>query len=238
MLANAPKDTHMSSADTCGLYYFPEIPCDGEKGEASASACGHFVSGAQNQNSDGTSPLADVQDPEQIRHLIEEAYNKGLDQGKASAMAAQQEKVDSAAVAFKEAVEGLVRIRRRDVERMEMETVRLSLAIARKIIGYETDQGEVIGHVVKAAMQKVADPRHLTLRLNPKDIDTVKDFQQDLLPDDDVSTDLRLEADETIQRGGCIIETKLGDVDARIDQQIKIIDALLTQQLPKRTVEG
>jgi flagellar biosynthesis/type III secretory pathway protein FliH len=55
----------------------------------------------------------------------------------------------------------------------------------------------------------------LTLRLNPKDIDTVKDFQQDLLPDDDVSTDLRLEADETIQRGGCIIETKLGDVDAQ-----------------------
>jgi flagellar biosynthesis/type III secretory pathway protein FliH len=77
---------------------------------------------------------------------------------------------------FKEAVEGLVRIRRRDVERMETETVRLALAIARKIIGYETEQGEVIGHVVKTAMQKVADPRHLTLRLNPKDIDTVKLF--------------------------------------------------------------
>jgi flagellar biosynthesis/type III secretory pathway protein FliH len=49
---------------------------------------------------------------------------------------------------------------------------------------------------------------------------------------------LRLEADETIQPGGCIIETQLGDVDARIDQQIKVLEDLLTTQLPKIAIEG
>ena len=237
MLANAPKDTQMSSADTCGLYYFPEIPCDTEKGGDTSPSHGLFVSGAQNQNDDGSPSPADVQDAEQLQQLIEGAYNKGLDEGKSVALAAQQKNVDKATLALKEAVDALVLARQRDVERMETETVRLALAIARKIIGHETEQGAVIGHVVKTAMQKVTDPRHLTLRLNPKDIDTVKVFQQELIPDDDVSADLRLEADESIRQGGCIIETKLGDVDARIDQQIKVIDALLTEQLPKLPVE-
>jgi flagellar assembly protein FliH len=238
LLDSAPKDTRLSSADTCGLYYFPEIPCDVDKGAAAAPGRGHFVSGAQHPDNDGAAGQAEARDAEQIQGLIEDAFNKGVDQGKAAAIAAQQENVDNAALALKETVEKLVRIRQQDVERMETETVKLALAIARKIIGYETDQGPVIGHVVRTAMRKVADPRHLTLRLNPKDIDTVRAFQRELLPDDDVGADLGLEADESIGKGGCIIETQLGDVDARIDQQIKIIDALLIEQLPKPHVEG
>ncbi|BBO66760.1 hypothetical protein DSCA_06900 [Desulfosarcina alkanivorans] len=237
-MANAPKDTQVSSVDTCGLYYFPEIPCDSEKGAAAPPATGHFVSGTHGPDNDRPSPHEEVQDPEQIQHLVEEAFNNGLDQGKAAAIAANRENVDRATAALKEAVAALVRARQQDVERMETETVRLALAIARRIIGHESDQGAVIAHVVKTAMEKVSDPRYLTLKLNPEDIDAVKAFQHELLPDDDVSADLRLDADENIRRGGCIIETKLGDVDARIDQQIKIIDALLTENLPKRPAEG
>jgi len=121
---------------------------------------------------------------------------------------------------------------------METETVRLALAIAKKVIGHETEHGPVIQHVLKAAMKKVVDPRHLTIRLNPKDIDTVDGFKQELLLADDVGALLRLEADEMIQRGGCMIETKLGDLDARIDQQIKIIEDLLKDQLPKHSTKG
>ena len=132
----------------------------------------------------------------------------------------------------------MVRIRRQDIDRMEAATVRLALAIAKKIIGNETEHVKIIEHVVKTAMKKVADPRNLTMRLNPKDIDTVNEFQQELFLSDDFNAVLHLEADKTIQRGGCIIETQLGDVDARIDQQIKVIEELLTAQLPKIPIEG
>ena len=125
------------------------------------------------------------------------------------------------------------RIRQRDVEHMEAETVRLALAIAKKVIGNQTEHQTVIQHVVKQAMQKVNDTRHLVIRLNPKDLDTVHDLRQELIPADDFGTVFRIEADEGVQRGGCVIETKLGDVDARIDTQIKIIEELLLDQLPK-----
>ena len=238
MLANSPKDNPLSSPESCALYYFPEIPGSQEKGCATASTRGQFVSDALDRRDDRFPVGGPPQEKEPIQHLAEEAFNKGRGQGRAEAIAAQQEKIDHGAAALKCAVEEMVRIRKQDVDRMETETVRLALAIAKKIIGHETEHGPVINHVLKTAMKKVVDPRHLTVRLNPKDIDTVNGFKQELLLAEDFGAVLRLEADEMIQRGGCMIETKLGDLDARIDQQIKIIEELLKDQLPKPYSEG
>ena len=238
LLANSPKDNALSSSESCALYYFPEIPGGQEKGCATASTHGQFVSGALDRRDDRSAVGATPQAKEQIQQLTEAAFNKGRDQGRAETIAAQQEKVDQGAAALKRAVEEIARIRQRDVDRMETETVRLALAIAKRVIGYETEHGPVIQHVLKATMKKVVDPRHLTVRLNPKDIDTVNGFKQELLLADDFGALLRLEADEMIQRGGCMIETKLGDLDARIEQQIKIIEDLLKDRLPKPSTTG
>ena len=108
----------------------------------------------------------------------------------------------------------------------------------KKIIAHETDHGQTITHVVKAAMKKVADPRQLCVKLNPLDLDAVKAIRNELLMTDDFGSELHLESDDAVKRGGCIIETQLGDVDARIDQQIKIVEELLTEQLPKPVVEN
>jgi len=209
-----------------------------EKESEPAPAKDHFVNGAFDRNDGRGSVSEQPQDSEQIQGLVEEAFNKGVEQGRGEAIAAQQNQVDKAAVAFKAAVGEMVRIRKGETDQMETETIRLALAIARKIIGHETEQGSVIGHVVQTAMRKVADPRNLTVRLNPKDIDTVKAFNGEMLLDDDVGAVFRLEADESIQRGGCMVETSLGDVDARIDQQLKIIEDRLTAQLPKPHAES
>lgn len=238
MLANSPKNDSLSSAESCALYYFPEIPCSFEKKPAPASNRDHFVNGAFDRKDDQASANGRHQDSEPISPLIEEAFNKGVEQGRVEMMAAQQEQVEAAAKSLREALGEMARIRRREVDQMETETVRLALAIAKKIIGYEIETGSVIGPVVQMAMQKVADPRHLTVRLNPKDIDTVKAFNGEWLPGDEVGAVLRLEADDAIGPGGCIVETNLGDVDARIDQQIRIIEERLTEQLPKPHAEG
>lgn len=237
MLADSVKNNPLSSADSCALYYFPEIPGHMAKGNVPASTCGHFVGGALDRDGDGASAGETPQDSQKVRERIKEAFDKGVAQGRDEAVCAQKETVDKATAALKTALEEIGRLRKQDVERMETETVRLALAISRKIIGNETEHGQMIGHVVKTAMQKVVDPRNLTLKLNPKDIDTVKGFTHELLPADETGSVLHLEADETILRGGCIIETQLGDIDARIDQQIAIVESLLAAELPRHFVE-
>lgn len=47
-------------------------------------------------------------------------------------------------------------------------------------------------------MEKVADQRHMTLRLHPEDIETVNIFQEGMLTGDEISSVLAVEADNPI----------------------------------------
>jgi flagellar assembly protein FliH len=179
----------------------------------------------ENRIVDDESPMTD--------ELVEEAFAKGMDRGRSEVMVALKEKVDQATFALKTAIEELGRVREKDVKQMEVETVRLSMAIAKKIIGAEVSRREVIAHVVKKAMQKVTDPRSLTLRINPKDSETLRELQESQSAIGDIPANFTLVEDESILQGGCIIETTLGDVDARIDQQIKLVEEQLSSGLPE-----
>ena len=237
MLANSPKNDRLSTAEPCALYYFPEIP-SAAKRETSTVSHTHFNSGPFKCNQKPVSHEEGRQDPEQIRCMIEEAFNKGMEQGRAESIGLQEEQVKNAVAAFEAGVQELYRVRQLDLESMESATVRLALAITKKIVGYETEHSQVIHHVVKQAMAKVNDSRQLVIKLNPKDLAAVQDRQHELLPNDDLGVVFRIEADDGIQCGGCVIETKLGDVDARIDSQLKIIEQLLVDQIPKPTNQG
>ena len=61
-------------------------------------------------------------------------------------------------------------------------------------------------------------------RMSPSDlrfIDTTKFELADLVHDMEY---VSFERDEAIVGGGCIIETNLGDIDARIDKQFQVIE--------------
>ena len=236
MLANSPKNDSLSTADACALYYFPEIPNTANAACENTSTPARFTSGSFEEHNDQSSQKSAPQDAEQIQSLIEEAFNKGVAQGRAEMKAAQEEQIKNAVAAFETGIQEMHRIRQQDIACMESEIVRLALAITKKIVGYETEHHAVIQHVVEQAIGKVNDTRQLVIRINPKDMDTIRALEQELLPVDDLGTVFRIEADEGIKRGGCVIETKLGDIDARIDKQIKIIEERLIEQIPKPSV--
>ncbi len=243
MLANSQKNDHLATVESCPLYYFPEIP-NASNVKTQADCPARFSSGPFKGNEEP--PPQELEEPnseatqidaEQIQCLIEESFNKGMEQGRTEIEAVQKEKINAAVAAFEASIKEMHRIRQHDIEDMEAEIVRLALAISKKIIGYESEHGTMVQHVVHQAMQKVNDTRHCIIKLNPADVETVQDFHQDLIPADDLGTTIRIEADEGIQRGGCFIETKLGDVDARLDKQIKIIEELLADQIRKPTAQ-
>lgn len=233
MLANLPKDNPLAECGSNALYYFPEIPCRSVKTDLHDSKRGSFVGRTFDQKDDPLYAEDDLSESEPVRRLIEEAFSNGMEQGRAEVTAAQQAQVDRAAAALEAIHMELARIRRQDLDRMEHETVRLALTIAKKIIGYESRYGEMVTQVVKTAMRKVADPRNVTLKLNPADIETIRNNRPEWLVTEDADVVMRLEADDTIQPGGCIIETHLGDVDARVDSQLKMVEEMLAEQLPQ-----
>jgi flagellar assembly protein FliH len=69
----------------------------------------------------------------------------------------------------------------------------------------------------------VEDPEKVQIRLNPADIERLRDTPtQEILgmhPDR-----IQLEADNTIEAGGCVVHTEYGDIDARIAKQFEAIE--------------
>jgi len=95
--------------------------------------------------------------------------------------------------------------------------VQTAVTLARQVVRSEVAQRpELIVHVAQDAIGAVMlSARHLRLRLNPMDLPLVELGAADLL----AARVVLLQADATLSPGGCIIESDLGQVDARIEQR-------------------
>jgi flagellar biosynthesis/type III secretory pathway protein FliH len=155
---------------------------------------------------------------------IEQAYLKGLEEGKKEGHKSEKKVFESALNHFHQAISKFDTLKKQVYQTAERETVELALAIARKIILYEVSiQKELILRVVKEAIKKVADHDKIEIRINPTDSPIIKNADLQLLNCDAIENITFIE-DETISPGGCIIETNCGNIDARIEKQLQAIE--------------
>ncbi|MBW2170284.1 MAG: hypothetical protein JRG69_13695, partial [Deltaproteobacteria bacterium] len=102
------------------------------------------------------------------------------------------------------------------------------------IVGYEVATNkEVILRVVKEALKKVVDHERIKIRISPSDLQVCKNakFQfSDLI--DNIES-ITFEEDDTILDGGCVIETDSGDIDARIEKQLQVVEETFKSELQK-----
>jgi flagellar assembly protein FliH len=70
----------------------------------------------------------------------------------------------------------------------------------------------------------------MKIRLNPQDFHYMMEVKKDFLQSFDGLHNVVLEEDTSIKRGGAIVETMFGEVDARLESQIKEIHAAMLNQ--------
>ena len=124
-------------------------------------------------------------------------------------------------------------------QQIETEVVELALAIARKVICREvsTDK-ETVVCVAREALSKVDDPGNIKIKMNPADLQFVNETKyqlSDLMAD---VNNVTLEAEENIQSGGCVIETDLGEIDARIEKQLQAVEESFRETMDKTVTES
>ena len=126
---------------------------------------------------------------------------------------------------FSKSLEELRSLRRGILSTSEREVIRLALEIARKVVKREiTIDEEIILTLVRVALKRVSDQTLFTVRLNPKDCSIVKRHQSIGNAADFLNDGIRLAEDAQISRGGCVIETESGLVDARVEEQFREIE--------------
>lgn len=111
---------------------------------------------------------------------------------------------------------------------MERDVVALAGAISNRVIKRAVDVDPVcVAGNVREALQLVARRSRLEIRLHPQDLEQARRFAHELLPAEQFEA-VGFVPDETVGRGGVLLRTAGGQVDATIQTQwVRILDEIL-----------
>jgi flagellar assembly protein FliH len=111
-------------------------------------------------------------------------------------------------------------------ELFENKVLDFSFFIAEKIVRREILRESIINESLKESIKKVLGANNVIIKLNQEDLDILSDESQKVLNNGSFSR-IAFEADNRIDIGGCIVETEIGNVDARIPSQLNEIKKVL-----------
>ena len=106
------------------------------------------------------------------------------------------------------------------------ELLEISVEIAKKIIKKEIEQGpevlfNTVVDVLKTSLSK--EETKVTLRVNPAEVNEVKQAVPELINLAGIDTKIVVLADEEVSEGGCQITTTNGIVDATLESRMRVV---------------
>ena len=174
-----------------------------------------------------------------VDDIKEAAFQKGFLEGKKVGFESGANKADAVIGSLSQALAQLKNIRQEIYQEIEKEVTQLALSIARKIVCHEVKTTrETVTCVARKALSRVDNPGKIKIKLNPADLQFIKDTQNQLSHFLDNVDKIRFEAEESIQSGGCLIETDRGDIDARIEKQFQAIEESFRTQFEQPQQES
>ncbi len=156
--------------------------------------------------------------------ITSRAREEGLELGRSEG----QEQVAEQMSQAMETLNDAVKERRRIIKDAESELVRLSTKIAEQVIRSEvTTNKDVVMNIVAEAISRVSDRESVIIKVNREDLDHIKQYKDRISGIVDGIKNLSILEDSQVEAGGCVIETNLGYVDARISTKISLIETAL-----------
>ena len=232
-MSNSDKKAVDGSPGKIQSHYFPDIPMETSSVNSDCASAKssfkriHFESGeAAGSGIPGTGAEPDSHEQSSNSAEIEEqAFQKGFLEGQRVALESQHAEVADAVQSMIRAVAEIQSLRQEVYRSIEREVVELALSIARKVVCQEIEiNPEVVGCVAREALNQVDVPGKIKIRLNPADLEFINTTQGQISAFLQEMDNVIFEAEEGITRGGCLIETKLGDIDARIEKQFQVVE--------------
>ena len=153
-------------------------------------------------------------DAVEIRNrAAEEGYRDGL----ARATAQTAEAIEAVISLTQEASEQKWAL----INGAEENIVDLALDIAAKIVAEHVEVNpNIVTNIAKKALHLAVEREHIVIRVNLEDLEVMKAAKEDLMCAMDGIQKIELIADRRIKRGGCVIETSAGNIDAGIESQL------------------
>jgi flagellar assembly protein FliH len=181
-----------------------------------ATGLNAFLAAAQRQGAE----LVEVA-REQAERIAGEARSEGYETGYAEGRAAAEREVADLLAFAEGAVREVAETRQQLLDDAEPALVRLAVQVAEKVLQAKLElEPERVADVLRGALRKAYVRNRLTVICNPDDIALIEAATPSLHEAVGTLGSLELIGDRRIRRGGVIVRTDAGDVDATLDAQL------------------
>jgi len=107
------------------------------------------------------------------------------------------------------------------IKETESALITLALEVAQKIIAGLPVSSEMVEAVVREAVRQVEDAAEITIQLHPEDLALLRKHNSPLLNGLPEIGPLRFTNSSDVTRGGCIVQTRFGLIDARRETKLE-----------------
>jgi flagellar assembly protein FliH len=165
-----------------------------------------------------------------IRHAAEEAGRQTAERRSDSrASAALTEQLNTLLPALRRAVEQIEQARAGLLAHWQQQAVRLSCKIAARIVRRElASQPEITANLVAEALELVTAQGGVRVLLCPADVQTLRPHVTRVAAELSRLGTVEIVADPKVTAGGCIVETRYGTIDQRVETQLARIEEELS----------
>jgi len=173
---------------------------------------------------------------EQNQQAVEkEAYDKGFAAGKEAGFQEGQNELNRLTEQLHSIISRALDKRNEIIEETETQIINLVLLISKKVIKVisENQKNVVINNVVQA-LRKLKSRGEVVVRVNLADVNLASENVDNFMKMVQNVKSVTVVEDSSVDRGGCIIETDFGEIDARISSQLNEIEEKIVELMPIR----
>jgi hypothetical protein len=132
-----------------------------------------------------------------------------------------EQRLNDTAQTLGSAIVDISRLREKILKNSTNEMLQLVMAISRQVIQHEIQtREEVILNIITQALHAAIRSDEFHIKVNPEDFLVVTDNKPLFLASVSGLNNITFEADPGIARGGCLVESALGQVDATLETKL------------------
>ncbi len=170
--------------------------------------------------------------------IREKASAQGFDEGREQGYSEGREESERLVERLHKIIESVMLRREEILKDTEQQIVDLVILMTRKIVKIisENQRGVVLSNVL-SALKKVKTRGDVTIRVNLDDYKTTTEHKAEFIKRVENVKGITVLEDSSVDKGGCIVETDFGAIDARIASQLGELENRILEISPVKPVE-
>ncbi len=169
----------------------------------------------------------------ELSDIRKKAEDEGYGKGREAGYAEGQAEVERLIAQLHSIIDKTIEKRNDIIDESETQVINLVIMVAKKVVKVisENQKNVVVNNVIQA-LRKLKSRGEVLIKVNLADVELTSEHIKDFMRMVENIRSVTVVEDSTVDKGGCIIETDFGEIDARISSQLHEIEEKILDLVP------